>query len=197
MTQNPAHSNSPTTEPVRHAAHGRRWAHGSGPAGHRPPGANSTGSVWSWVRPGLLAGAAFLLFEMLVGSFATTTWAFPEGIAHTIGIGPPGYAWQPWSLLAGVIVHLTVSVGLGVLFIVIARRLRLTGARLVAGAIVFSGVETGFTIWAVLHTLVSSRLPFLLGSTPFWASFVGHVGFGAVLGLLLLAGPFHAAATRN
>ena len=66
-----------------------------------------------------------------------------------------------------------------------------------AGAIVFSGVETGFTIWAVLHTVVPSRLPFLLGSTPFWASFVGHVGFGVVLGLLLLAGPFHAAATRN
>ncbi len=153
--------------------------------------------MWEWVRPGLIAGATFLVFEMVVGSFATTTWAFPEGIAHTIGIGVPGYEWQPWSLLAGVIVHLTVSVGLGVLFIVIARRLRLTDSKLVVGAIVFSGVETAFTIWAVLHTLVPSQLPFLLGSTPFWASFVGHSGFGLILGLLLLASPFNAAADRD
>lgn len=48
-----------------------------------------------WVLPGLLAGVAFLLFEMLVGLFTTTGWAFPEGIAHTVGIGSDGYTLQP------------------------------------------------------------------------------------------------------
>ena len=105
-----------------------------------------TGTAWEWTRPGLLAGAMFLAFETVVGTFTRTTWAFPEGIAYTIGIGDTHHPWQPWAPVAGVLVHVTMSVGSGVLFTLIVRKLRLFGHQLVVAAIVFSGMETAFTI---------------------------------------------------
>lgn len=139
--------------------------------------------------PGLLAGAAFLVFEMLVGLFTTTGWAFPEGIAHTVGIGSDGYTLQPGPLLIGVLVHLSVSVALGALFTAITRPLALTRPALITGAWIFSGVETAVTIWAVLHTLVPARLPLLLDAVPLWASIIGHNIFGLLLGVLVATGP--------
>ncbi len=133
--------------------------------------------------PGLLAGTAFLLVEAAAGA---TPWAFPEGIAHTLGVGTPGYALQPWPLLLGVVMHLLVSAGLGVLYAAIARRLRLSGARLVIGAVAFSMVETAVAIWAVLHTILPATLPALLDAVPWWASVAGHTGYGLLLGLALL-----------
>src|SRR6266567_2265675 len=104
------------------------------------------GSVRRWIFPGLVAGAFFLAVEMLFGSFTTTVWAFPEGIAHTIGIGARGYDLQPLALLTGVLVHLSVSAGLGALFTALIDRLRITGKAVIVAAWLFSGVETAVAI---------------------------------------------------
>src|SRR6516225_6439788 len=89
-----------------------------------------------WLVPGLAAGLVFLACEMLAGAMSTSVWQFPEAIAQTIGIGAPTDAFQPTSLVAGVAIHFVFSVALGVMFVAIARRLKLSGARLLIGAIV-------------------------------------------------------------
>jgi hypothetical protein len=137
-----------------------------------------------WVLPGLTAGAAFLGFEMLAGSLSTSIWAFPQAVAQTIGIGSPTQALAPASLLAGIAIHLAFSVGLGILFIALARRFSLTGRRLVAAGVLYMWAESTISIWLVLHTLVPDALPVLLGAVPFWASFLGRSGFGVILALM-------------
>ena len=134
-----------------------------------------------WLVPGLAAGLVFLAFEMLAGAMSTSVWQFPEAIAQTIGIGSPTGAFQPTSLVAGIAIHFAFSVALGVLFVAIAQRLRLSGARLLIGAIVFMYAESAISIWAVLHTLFPATLPVLLGAVPFWASLLGRTAFGVTL----------------
>jgi hypothetical protein len=134
-----------------------------------------------WLVPGLAAGLVFLAFEMLAGALSTSVWQFPEAIAQTIGIGAPTDAFQPTSLVAGVAIHFVFSVALGVMFVAIARRLKLSGARLLIGAIVFMYAESAISIWAVLHTLFPATLPVLLGAVPFWASLIGRTAFGVTL----------------
>jgi hypothetical protein len=142
-----------------------------------------------WLVPGLAAGLVFLAFEMLAGAMSTSAWQFPEAIAQTIGIGSPTAAFQPTSLVAGIAIHFSFSVALGILFVAIAQRLRLCGARLLIGAIVFMYAESAISIWAVLHTFFPATLPVLLGAVPFWASLVGRTAFGVTLGLTLASSP--------
>src|SRR5438309_1810066 len=107
-----------------------------------------------WVLPGLTAGAAFLGFEMLAGSISMSIWAFPQAVAETIGIGSPTQALAPASLLAGIAIHLAFSVGLGIVFIAIARLSpTLTGRTLVAAGVLYMWIESAISIWLVLHTL--------------------------------------------
>lgn len=137
--------------------------------------------------PGLAAGTLFLAVEMFIGSFTTTVWAFPEGVAHTIGVGPDGYELQTPALLVGVGVHLAVSASLGALFTALVDRLRLSGTNVIVAGWLFSGTETAVAIWGVLHTFLPSTLPLLLHSVPLWASIIGHNVYGLTLGLLLAA----------
>jgi hypothetical protein len=134
-----------------------------------------------WLLPGLIAGAAFLIFEMVTGSFTTSVWAFPEAIAHTIGIGSSTSDFESISLSAGIGVHLAFSVGLGAAFIAMARSLRVRGRSLLAAGVLFMWAESAISIWLVLHTLFPATLPLLLGAVPFWASFVGRTTYGLVL----------------
>lgn len=138
------------------------------------------------IVPGLIAGALFLALEMLIGSFTTTPWAFPEAVAHTLHIGTPGYRFEPSALAIGACVHLAVSAALGALFTLIVDRLRITGTRVVIAAWLFSGTETAIAIWGVLHTFLPATLQQFLDSIPLWASILGHNVYGLALGLLLL-----------
>jgi hypothetical protein len=142
--------------------------------------------VRRWIAPGLGAGAAFLLFEMLVGAVTTTAWAFPQSIVETIGLVAPTSALAPSVLLLGVTIHMAFSVGLGAVFITLTRRLGLrgTGGLLVAG-VLFMWAESAISIWGVLHTLFPSTLYILFSAVPFWASIVGRTAFGMVLASLV------------
>jgi hypothetical protein len=134
-------------------------------------------AVARWLVPGLTAGAAFLSVELLAGTMSTSLWSFPEAIAETIGVSPA------WSLLVGIVVHFTFSLGLGALFIVIAERFQLSLPKLLAAGVLFMWAESAISIWVVLHTLFPTTLPILFAAVPIWASILGRTTFGLVLAL--------------
>jgi hypothetical protein len=139
------------------------------------------------VLPGLIAGSAFLGFEMLVGAFTTSAWAFPESIPQTLGIAAPTWELEPLQLTFGIIVHLGLSVGLAALFIALAQRFRVSGLKkLLAAGVLYMWAESAITIWVVLHTLFPATLPIEFDAIPFWASFVGRTGFGVILAATVL-----------
>lgn len=136
------------------------------------------------IWPGLGAGMAFLGFEIVVGAFTGSPWSFPQSIPQVIGASAPTPAFEPLSTALGVAIHLMFSIGLGVLFVALAGRLRIRGKRLIAAAVLFMWAESAISIWAVLHTFFPDTLPILFSAVPFWASFVGRTGFGLVLAAL-------------
>ena len=140
-------------------------------------------SMQRWISPGVIAGAAFLGFEMLAGAFTTSLWSFPQAVVQTIGLAAPTGNLEPAQLLAGMAMHFVFSIGLGVLFIALAERLHLRGRRLLAAGVLYMWIESGVTIWAVLHVLFPATLPIMFASVPVWASFVGRTGFGVALAL--------------
>ncbi len=138
-----------------------------------------------WLLPGLVAGTAFLAVEMVVGAFVTTAWAMPDGVAAVLGVGSHGYGFRGAAVAAGVAAHLATSTALGVLYLVIARWLRLRGRMLVLGGWLFSGFETPISLWGVLHPVLSApTFDYFLVAVPFWASFLGRTTYGVVLGLM-------------
>src|SRR5579859_1739604 len=88
---------------------------------------SGTRTVLNWVLPGLIAGLVFAMWAMVVGLFTSTLWAPPQGIAQSIGIGTAGHNFQLVPLLVGLMGHMMNSIVLGVIFIAIARAIRLQG----------------------------------------------------------------------
>jgi hypothetical protein len=128
-----------------------------------------------WLVPGLTAGAVFFGIELMAGSLTTSLWSFPEAIAEMIGVPPS------WSLVAGVIVHFTFSLGLGVLFVILAEQFQLRGRKLLAAGVLFMMAESSISIWLILNTLFPTTLPILFAAVPFWASLLGRIAFGLTL----------------
>ena len=128
-----------------------------------------------YLMPGLSAGAAFLGIELLVGALTTDLRRFPSAIAETIGVN------SPLSPALGVVIHFTFSLFLAALFITLADRFQIRGRRLLAAGVLYMWVESGVSIWLVLHTLFPTTLPILFDAVPFWASFLGRTMFGVVL----------------
>jgi hypothetical protein len=151
----------------------------------QPPEDGVARRARQWLLPGLVAGAAFLAVAFLAGALTTTPWAMPDAVAAVLGVATSGYRFAAVPVLVGVAAHLAVSTVLGVLYLAIARRLRLRRGLLVLGAWVFSGVETPISLWGILHTVLAPQtFHYFLDAVPFWASFLGHNVYGLVLGLL-------------
>lgn len=150
-------------------------------------------SLWVW--PGLIAGVVFLVIALIAGALSTTVWAMPDGIAQTLGIAAPaGYGFAPVPVLAGIAIHLALSIGLGVIFTAFARWRQLHGWVLVAAAAIFVTIETPIALWVVLHNLLSATtFQFYLAAVPLWGSLLGHYLYAFMLGLLLMLNPRIAA----
>src|SRR5258708_21286326 len=97
---------------------------------------SGTRKVVNWALPGLIAGLVFAMWAMAVGLFTSTLWAPPQGIAQSIGIGSAGHDFQLVPLLVGLMGHVMNSIVLGVIFVAIARAIRLQGIAAVAGGMV-------------------------------------------------------------
>jgi uncharacterized membrane protein YagU involved in acid resistance len=134
---------------------------------------------------GIVAGLVFAAFEMMASAFMMGAEAFfmPLRMIGAIVLGPealdPSYALVTAGI-AGVMVHMMLSVIYGVIFGEIATILRGPAAFIGAGGIF------GFALWLVNFYLIAPfAFPWFLDSSPL-VQFVGHTFFfGMVLGYYL------------
>ena len=150
---------------------------------------SGTRTVLNWVLPGLIAGLVFAMWAMVVGIFASTLWAAPQGIAQSIGIGSQGHNFQLVPFIAGLIGHMMNSIVLGVIFIAIARAIRLHGIAAVVGGMVYGVIVYIAMYWVLLRGVLSSTSGSFLSANPEWSWVAAHLMFGVVLGALAAYGP--------
>lgn len=150
---------------------------------------SSTRTVLNWILPGLIAGLVFAMWAMVVGLFYSNLWAAPQGIAQSVGIGSPGHNFQLVPFVAGLIGHMMNSIVLGVIFIAIARALRLQAIAAVVGGMVYGVIVYVGMYWVLLRGVLSSTSGSFLSANPEWSWVVAHLMFGLVLGGLAAYGP--------
>lgn len=150
---------------------------------------SSTRTVLRWVLPGLIAGMVFAMWAMVVGLFTSTLWAPPQGIAQSIGIGSPGHSFQLVPFVVGVMGHMMNSIVIGVIFVAIARAIRLHGPAAVVGGMVYGVIVYVGMYWVLLRGLLSSTSASFLSANAEWSWVAAHLMFGVVLGALAAYGP--------
>jgi uncharacterized membrane protein YagU involved in acid resistance len=146
-------------------------------------------TVLKWAVPGLIAGLVFAMWAMVVGLFTSSLWAAPQGIAQSIGIGSPGHNFQLVPFLAGLVGHMMNSIVLGVIFIAVARALRLQGPIAVVGGMVYGVIVYVAMYWVLLRGVLSGTSASFLSANPEWSWIAAHLMFGVVLGALVAFGP--------
>jgi hypothetical protein len=150
---------------------------------------SGTRTVLNWILPGLIAGLVFAMWTMVVGLFTSTLWAAPQGIAQSIGIGSPGHNFQLVPFVVGLIGHMVNSIVFGIIFIAIARAIRLQGPSAVVGGMVYGVIIYAGMYWVLLRGLLSSTSASFLSANPEWSWVAAHLMFGVVLGALAAYGP--------
>ncbi len=150
---------------------------------------SGTRTVLNWALPGLIGGLVFAMWAMVVGLFTSTLWAPPQGIAQSIGIGSPGHNFQLVALVAGLMGHMMNSIVLGVIFIAIARAIRVYGPTAIIGGMVYGVIVYVAMYWVLLRGVLSSTSASFLSANPEWSWIAGHLMFGVVLGALAAYGP--------
>lgn len=134
---------------------------------------------------GIIAGLVFAAFEMIASAVLMGTQAFfmPLRMIGAMVLGPealdPSYSIITAGL-AGVIVHVTLSVIYGMAFAVIAGGLKAQRHD------VLLGVVFGFALWLFNFYVVAPRVfPWFLESSPVVQLIAHTVFFGGVLGSLM------------
>jgi len=138
---------------------------------------------------GLIAGLPLAMWLMIVGIFASTLWAPPQGIAQAVGIGNPGHDFQLVPFILGVMGHMINSLILGLVFLGIAKMLDLRGPAVVLGGMVYGIVAYEVIYWVLLRGVLSATSGSFLSAGPEWSRIIGHLMFGAVLGILFAYRP--------
>jgi hypothetical protein len=134
---------------------------------------------------GIVAGLAFAAFEMMATAFMMGAEAFfmPLRMIGAIVLGQealdPGFSLVTAGV-AGMLVHVMLSVIYGIVFGEIATILRGPAAFIVAGGVF------GLALWLVnFYVIAPFAFPWFLDSSPL-VQFIGHtVFFGLVLGTYL------------
>ena len=126
---------------------------------------------------------------MLVGLCTSTLWAPPQGIAQSIGIGTAGHNFQLVPLLVGLMGHMMNSIVLGIVFIAVARAIRLQGIAAVVGGMVYGVIVYAGMYWVLLRGVLSSTSASFLSANPEWSWIAAHLMFGVALGALAAYGP--------
>jgi uncharacterized membrane protein YagU involved in acid resistance len=136
------------------------------------------------------------MWAMIVGIFASNLWAPPQGIGQALGIGHQGHDFQVVPFVVGLAGHMMNSIILGLVFLGIAVALRLRGIAAVVVGMMYGIVVYAVMYWLVLRTLLSGTSGSFLSSNPEWSWVLGHLMFGAALGLLFAYGPLSRGETR-
>ncbi len=137
------------------------------------------GNLKAGALAGLIAGAVFMMMEMgLVAMAGDSPWGPPRMIAAIVmgeGVLPPPATFDLMILMAAMAVHFMLSIVIGVVFALVARRFGLVMA-VVAGAVVGLGLYVvnfyGFTAIFPWFAMARNMI-----------SIVSHIAFGVVLGL--------------
>ena len=145
---------------------------------------------------GLIAGLPLAAWLMFVGIFASTLWAPPQGIAQAVGIGHPGHDFRVVPFILGVMGHVVNSVILGLVFLGVVLILNVRGWAIVLVGAVYGIVAYEIIYWSLLRGLLSGTSGSFLSADPQWAVIIGHLMFGAVLGLLFAYGPLRRQEVR-
>ncbi len=149
---------------------------------------NGAPALGSAVKAGLIAGAVFMALEMILVWLAMGMNAFaPPHMIAAIVMGPdvlPGPDVVPGSsagvIAVGMLVHFVLSVALAFIFKMIAEALKLNGAMLLAGGLVF-----GLLIYAINFYGMTAIFPWFAMARN-WVSILAHAAFGLVLAYALM-----------
>jgi hypothetical protein len=156
-------------------------------------------SASSAVRAGaaaLIAGLVFAMWAMIVGVFTTNLWAAPQGIGQALGVGHQGHDFQIVPFIVGLAGHMMNSIIFGLIFLAIAIVVQLRGVAAVVVGMIYGIVVYAVMYWVVLRNLLSGTSGSFLSANPEWSWVVGHLMFGAILGLLFAYGPLRRQESR-
>ena len=92
--------------------------------------------------------------------------------------------------------HLINSVILGLIFLAIAVAFNLRGLATVLVGAIYGVVAYTIIYWVLLRGLLSGTSGSFLSADPLWSVIIGHLVFGAVLGLLFAYGPLRRREVR-
>jgi hypothetical protein len=145
---------------------------------------------------GVIASLPLAMWLMIVGIFASTLWAPPQGIAQAIGIGHTGHDFQLVPFILGLMGHLINAAILGLIFLRVATILNVRGLAVVLVGTIYGIVAYATIYWVLLRGLLSGTSGSFLSADPQWVFIIGHMMFGAVLGLLLAYGPLRRQEVR-
>ena len=156
----------------------------------------SAGTVVRAGAAGVIAGLPLAVWLMFVAIFTSVVWAPPQGIAQAVGIGHAGHDFQLLPFILGLMGHLTNSVILGLIFLAIAVAFNLRGLATVLVGAIYGVVAYTIIYWVLLRGLLSGTSGSFLSADPLWSVIIGHLVFGAVLGLLFAYGPLRRREVR-
>jgi len=134
---------------------------------------------------GMMAGVVMSMFEMVVAVFDKGFWAPIRGISAVFGIGIESidqYSFSLMPVMAGVVIHMIMSMMLGVVFFVLFSKI-LEGKSFNIG--IMTAMLWGFIVYIVMFWIILPLLFFpggeiMINSEPQWAWILGHLIFGAV-----------------
>lgn len=136
----------------------------------------STGSALvRGVLGGLVAGTVFIAVNAWFASSVGDPAKGPLMMISTILLGEEAMSSGTASPWLGAVIHAVLSVGFGVVFAVIAARLRGNGARALAGTVY------GALLYVVNFLIISPLVFPIFGNANQPFEFVAHVAFGTVL----------------
>jgi len=98
--------------------------------------------------------------------------------------------------VAGLMGHMMNSIVLGVIFIAIARAIRLNGPTAVVGGMVYGVVVYAAMYWVLLRGVLSSTSASFLSANPEWSWIAAHLMFGVVLAALAAYGPLRTLVAQ-
>jgi hypothetical protein len=145
---------------------------------------------------GLIAGLVFAMWAMIVGIFTSNLWAAPQGIGQALGIGHQGHDFQIVPFIVGLAGHMMNSIIFGLIFLAIAVALQLRGVAAVVVGMMYGIVVYAVMYWVVLRNLLTGTSSSFLSANPEWSWVLGHLMFGAVLGILFAYGPLKRQESR-
>jgi hypothetical protein len=94
--------------------------------------------------------------------------------------------------VVGLMGHMMNSIVLGVIFIAIARAIRLHGPVAIVGGMVYGVIVYVGMYWVLLRGVLSSTSASFLSAGPEWSWIAAHLMFGVVLGALAAYGPLRS-----